>query len=74
MTTTPTSTSNQTTKVKRPREGGVCVIYLFLLVLFWGRFLFFPLCFYEAQKIFYHQESNYYLQIKHNRRFLQQSE
>jgi len=29
MTTTPTSTCNKTMKVKRPREGGFCVIKLF---------------------------------------------
>jgi len=71
---TTKSTSNQTTKVKRPREGGVCAIYFFLWVLFCGRFFFPLLCFYQAQKKIYHQESNYYLQIKHNRRFLPQSE
>jgi hypothetical protein len=48
MMITLTSTSNQTTKVKRPREVEVCVIYLFFGVLFRGRFFFFPLCFYQA--------------------------
>lgn len=42
MTTTPTLTGNQTTKVKRPKEGGICVILFFFRVLFCGRF-FFPL-------------------------------
>jgi hypothetical protein len=39
MTTTPTSTSNKTTKVKRPREGGFCVIFLGFVL--WWVFLFF---------------------------------
>ncbi len=33
----------------------------------------FLLCLCQAQKVFYHQESGYYLQIKHNRWFLPQS-
>jgi hypothetical protein len=74
MTTTPTLTGNQTTKVKRPKEGGICVIFIFFRVLFCGRFFFSPLCFYQAQKVFYHQESNYYLQFKHNRGFLPENE
>jgi hypothetical protein len=68
MTTTPTSTNNQTTKVKRPREGGaLCNIFFFGFCFVVG--FFSPLCFYQAQKVFYHQESNYYLQIKHNKSF-----
>jgi hypothetical protein len=42
--------------------------------LFCGGSFFCPLCFCQAHKIFYHQKSGYYLQIKHNRRFLPQSE
>jgi hypothetical protein len=47
MTTTPTSKCNKTMKVKRPREGGFCVIKLFC-----GGSFFFPLHFYQAPKIF----------------------
>ncbi len=62
---TPTSTNTQTTKVQRPREGGVlCNIYFFGFCFVVG--FFSSLCFYQAQKVFYHQESNYYLRIKHN--------
>jgi hypothetical protein len=50
MTTTPTSSGNQTTKVKRPKEGGFCVTFYFW-VLFCGKSFFFPLCFCQAQKI-----------------------
>ncbi len=51
---TPMSTNNQTTKVKRPREGGVCVVLFIFWVLFCGRFFFFFFfpCFYEAKKSF----------------------
>jgi hypothetical protein len=67
MTTTPTSTCNKTMKVKRPREGGNCVIKLFCV----GGFFFFHLHFYQAQKKIYRQEFGCYLQIKHNRRLPQ---
>jgi len=74
MTITPTSTCNQTRKVKRPREGGFCVTF-FLGVLFYGGSFFFSFMFLSSAKsFFYHQEFGYYLQIKHNRRFLPQSE
>ncbi len=70
MTTTRlASIGNKTTKVKRPKEGGFCIFFFgFCFVLS----PFFSLCFYEAQKVFYHQECGYYLQIKHNKRFLPQ--
>jgi hypothetical protein len=42
MTATPTLTGKKTTKVKRPKEGGICVILFYFWVLFCGRF-FFPL-------------------------------
>jgi hypothetical protein len=74
MTTTPTSTNNKTMKVKRLKEGGFCVI------LFWGgggggwfcNGFFLSFC--QAHFFFNHQESGYYLQIKHNIRFLSQKE
>jgi hypothetical protein len=71
---TPTSKGNQTTKVKRPREGKVCVSFIFLWVLLCGKFLFSLYVSKNPKKKNYHQESNYYLQIKHNKRFLPQSE
>jgi hypothetical protein len=69
MITTLTSTGNKTMKVKRSMEGGFCVI-------FWGFYFlvgpFFSIRFCQPDKVFYHQESGYYIQIKHNRRFLPQ--
>ncbi len=73
MITTLASTGNQTMKVKRRREGEFCVT-LFFWVLFCGEsfvFVFLSFTFLSSRKSsFYHQESNYYLQIKHNRKFL----
>ncbi len=51
MITTPASTSNQTTKVKRPMEGGFCVIFSFW-VLFCDESSFFSLCFFQTQNVF----------------------
>jgi hypothetical protein len=68
MPSTLVSIGNKTTKVKRPRKGWFCV-FLFW-VLFCGESFFLYFC--QAHKVFYHQESSYYLQIKHNRKFLPQ--
>jgi len=62
MITTLASTCNKTIKVKRPREGGFCVI-LFGFYFVVG--LFFPICLCQPHKFFYHQKFGYYLQIKH---------
>jgi hypothetical protein len=53
MKTTPTSTSNQTTKVKRPREGGFCVFFSLVLWL-----VLFSYVFVKPKNIFYLQESS----------------
>jgi len=50
---TTTSIDNQTTKVKRPREGGFCVTFFFGFCFVMGPF-FFPLHFCQAHKVFYH--------------------
>jgi len=72
MTTIPlASTSNKITKVKKAK-GGWVLYFLFGFCFVLGPF--FSLCFFQAQNVFYHQESGYYLQIKHNRRFLPQRE
>jgi hypothetical protein len=68
-TTTPTSTNNKTTKVKRPKEDMFCVFMLFFcpsFVLWWVLFFRFP----QIEKFFNHQESSSYIQIKHKREFL----
>jgi hypothetical protein len=73
MTTTLASTSNQTTEVKRPREGGFYVTFLFGFCFVVGPF--FSFTFLSSLESFsFHQESSYYLHIKHNKRFLSQSE
>jgi hypothetical protein len=73
MTTTLASIGNQTTKVKRPREGGFYVTFFFWFLFVVG--LFFSFTFLSSLKIsFFHQEFGYYLQIMVNKRFLSQSE
>ncbi len=52
MTTTLTATCNQTTKVKRPREGGLCVTFSFW-VLFCGRCFFTFYVFIKPVKFFF---------------------
>ncbi len=73
MTTTLASTSNQTTKVKRPKEGGFCVTFSFWFLFCGGTFFFFHI-FVKPRKFFFRQEYGHYLQIKHNKRFLPQSD
>lgn len=73
-TVASTSIDNKTMKVKRLKDGGFCVfVFLFFLgfVLWW---VFLKKKFFQAQISFYHQEVSYYLQIKHNKRFLSQKE
>jgi len=71
---TTTSRNNQTTKVKRPREGGVCVIFFFFGFCFVVS-SFFPLYVsIKPKKKAITKKSSYYLQIKHNKRFIPQSE
>jgi hypothetical protein len=48
------------------------MVFFLGFVLWWV--LFFPLHFCQTQKVFYFQESGYYLQIKHNKMFMPQSE
>ncbi len=73
MITTPISTCNTTTKVKRPREDGFCgFCFSFVWVLFCGGSFY--LHFRLVYNYFYHKKSNHYLQIKHNRKFLLQRE
>jgi len=67
MITTLESIGNQITKVKSPTEGWFCVTFSFWVFL---SFTFLS----SPKKRIYHHESSYYLQIKHNIRFLPQSE
>jgi hypothetical protein len=75
MTTTLASRGNQTTKVKRPKEGGFCVTFSFWVLFFDGSFFFLYVSI-KFRNFFFlnHQKFGYCLQIKHNRRFLPQSE
>jgi len=50
--------------------GFVFFCFSFVWVLLCGGSFF--LCFRQAYKVFYHQESNNYLQIKHNKKLLLQ--
>jgi hypothetical protein len=69
---TPASIDNKTTKVKRLKEDEVCVWFFFCLgcVLWWALFLY---AFVKLRIFFNHQESNHYMQIKHNREFILQT-
>jgi len=75
MITTPTSIGNQTMKVKRPREGRFCVTFYFWVLFCVGSFFFLYVSI-KPRKFFFfnHQKFGYYLKIKHNKRFLPQSE
>ncbi len=68
MTSTLVSIGNKTTKVKRPRKGQFCVFCLGFCFVVSPFFYIFV----KPIKFFYHQASSYYLQIKHNRKFLPQ--
>jgi hypothetical protein len=74
--TTPTSIDNKKTKVKKLKENGFCVFLFFCFFLF--RFCFvvgpFFLHFRQTYKVFYHQESSHYIQIKHNKKLILQRE
>jgi len=57
MTTTLPSIANQTTKVKRPREGGFCLCNFFFLGFVIGPFFFFYVSIkHRILFSFYHQE------------------
>jgi len=71
--TTQASMGNQTLNMKRPREGGFCQLFFWGVCFMVGAF--FPFMFLSSlESFFYQQKSGYYLQIKHNRRCLPQSE
>jgi hypothetical protein len=71
MTITPTSPSTPTMKVKRPREGGFCVTFSFWVLFCGGSYFSFMLVS-SPKKIII--KNSYYLQIKHNKWFLPQSQ
>jgi hypothetical protein len=56
------------------KAKGGWVLCNFFWILFCGGSFFFSLHFYQAQNVFFHQESSYYIQIKHNERFLPQND
>jgi hypothetical protein len=67
-----TSINKQQNNEGEKAKGRWFYVIFLGFVMWWV--LFFPLNFCQAQKVFYFQESGYYLQIKHNIRFLPQSE